>query len=163
ETGIPLEWSTTKNVLWKAEVPGLGYSSPVVHGDNVFLTTCVESSRKEGRRYLLCLDRRTGKERWRRLVLTAPLEPKHGLNSYASATPATDGQHIYVAFLDVPYMRVYCYDAGGHKVWEKSPGKLLSRHGFCSSPILHKGLVILNGDQDAQGYLVALDRATGAQ
>jgi outer membrane protein assembly factor BamB len=163
ETGIPLTWSKTRNVLWKTEVPGLGYSSPVIAGDRIFLTTCIEVSRKEGQRLLLCLDARTGKELWRRLVLTAPLEQKHPLNSHASSTPATDGKHVWLSFLDFPYMRAYCYDADGNKVWEKSPGKLLSRHGFCSSPILHNDLVILNGDQDAQGYLVALDRATGTE
>jgi hypothetical protein len=163
ETGIPLEWSKTKNVLWKADVKGVGYSSPVVHGDRIFLTTCVEVSRKQGKRLLLCLDRKTGKQLWQRLVLTAPLEQKHGLNSFASATPATDGKHVYVAFLDYPLMRVYCYDDLGNKVWEKSPGKLLSRHGFCSSAVLHRDLVLLNGDQDAQAYLVALDKATAAE
>src|SRR5262249_41642340 len=69
ETGTPLEWSKTKNVLWKAEAPGLGYSSPVVHGDRVFLTTCVETGRRQGDRILCCLDRRTGREVWRKVVL----------------------------------------------------------------------------------------------
>jgi outer membrane protein assembly factor BamB len=171
ETGVPLEWGKGKNVRWQVRVPGVGHSSPVVHGDRIFLTTCVEvESRKakgkatgSGKRMLLCLDRRSGKVLWERTVLTAPLERKHSLNSFASATPATDGKHVYVAFLDYPYMRAYCYDIQGNKVWERSPGKLLSVHGFCSSPVLHKGLVILNGDQDAQAYIVALDKQTGEE
>jgi outer membrane protein assembly factor BamB len=60
-------------------------------------------------------------------------------------------------------MKVFCYDLDGNRVWERSPGTLLSRHGFCSSPVLYKDLVILNGDQDGQGYLVALDKKTGAE
>src|SRR5207253_6179214 len=62
-----------------------------------------------------------------------------------------------------PDMEVACYDTGGNKVWQRSPGKLLSIHGFCSSPVLHKDMVILNGDQDAVAYLVALDKLTGEE
>jgi outer membrane protein assembly factor BamB len=162
EAGVPLKWGTKENVRWKVEVPGIGHSSPVVYGERVFVTTCVEGAGK-GRRMLLCYDRRSGKERWRRVVLTARLERKHALNSYASGTPATDGKHVYVAFLDYPNMQVACYDVDGNKVWQRSPGKLLSVHGFCTSPVLYKGLVVLNGDQDGDGYLVALDKKTGEQ
>jgi outer membrane protein assembly factor BamB len=160
ETGIPSRWTTTENVSWKASVPGRGYSSPVVHGDRIFLTSCIEDKQE---RLLLCLDRRSGKELWRRTVLKAPLEQKHGYNSYASSTPATDGERVYVSFLAYPDMQVACYDVTGRRLWQRSPGKLLSRHGFCSSPVLHKGLVILNGDQDAKAYLVALDKKTGQE
>jgi outer membrane protein assembly factor BamB len=160
EKGIPSRWTTSENVAWKTAIPGRGYSSPVIHGDDIFLTSCIEEKKE---RILLCLDRRTGKEKWRRTVLVAPLEGKHGLNSYASATPATDGERVLVSFLAYPEMRVACYDVAGKKLWERSPGKLLSRHGFCSSPILHKDLVILNGDQDAKAYLVALDKKTGEE
>jgi outer membrane protein assembly factor BamB len=160
EKGIPTTFSPTKNVRWKADIPGAGYSSPVVHGGRVFLTTCIED---KGDRVLLCLDRATGKTLWSRVVLTAPLERKHHLNGFASATPATDGECIFVAFLAYPDMQVCCYDNQGNKLWQRSPGKLLSVHGFCSSPVLHKGLVILNGDQDAKAYLVALDKRAGEE
>jgi outer membrane protein assembly factor BamB len=160
----PLVFSPTKNVLWKVEIPGKGHSSPVVHGERVFVTTCLEGKGDRPERVLLCLDRARGKELWRRAVLRAKLEAKHGLNSYASGTPATDGKHVWVAFLgDGDTMQVACYDVKGEKKWQKSPGKLLSRHGFCTSPVLHKDLVILNGDQDADAYLVALDKATGRE
>src|SRR6202040_3072451 len=85
EKNLPLRWSATENVHWKTKIPGIGHSSPVIHGDRVFLTTCLL---KEQQRVLLCLDRRDGKILWQRVVFTAPLEAKHGLNSYASATPA---------------------------------------------------------------------------
>jgi outer membrane protein assembly factor BamB len=160
ETGVPYRWSATENVRWKVPIPGKGHSSPIIWGDRVFLTTCLE---EKGERVLLCLDRKSGKTLWQRVVLTAPLERKHSLNSYASSTPVTDGKHVWVSFLAYPNMEVACYDRDGHKVWQRSPGKLLSVHGFCSSPVLHKDLVILNGDQDAPAYLVALDRATGAE
>jgi outer membrane protein assembly factor BamB len=160
EKGLPLTWSPTENIRWKTPIPGKGHSSPIVWGDRVFVTSCLE---KNGERVLLCLDRRDGKLLWQQVVLTTKLEPKHNLNSYASATPATDGKHVWVAFLAYPDMQLACYDFDGKQVWMRSPGKLLSKHGFCSSPILHKNLVILNGDQDAEAYLVALDKETGAE
>jgi outer membrane protein assembly factor BamB len=160
ETGIPLHWSDTENIRWKTHLPGRGYSSPVVWDDRIFVTWCVE---EEKRRVLACLDRRDGKILWEKTILVAPLEQKHRLNSFASATPATDGKHVWATFLDKPEMIVACFTVDGKEVWRKSPGKLLSRHGFCSSPILYKDTVILNGDQDAQGYLVALEKTTGKE
>ena len=97
------------------------------------------------------------------MVLTAKLERKHHLNSYASSTPATDGRHVWVTFLEDPRLQVACYDTAGKLIWRKSPGEFHSVHGFCSPPILYKDVVIVNGDQDAKAYLVALDQATGAE
>lgn len=157
----PLEWSKTENVRWKVPIPGRGYSSPVIVGERIFLTSCDEEKLE---RNLLCLDRKTGKTEWSQTVLTAKLERKHNLNSYSSSTPATDGERVYVTFMgDGNTMQVACYDVKGKKLWQESPGKLLAVHGFCTSPILHKDLVILNGDQDSDGYLVALDSKTGKQ
>src|SRR6266849_2423658 len=116
ETNIPVRWSQTENVAWKVPIPGMGHSSPVVWGDRVFLTTCLE---KEQKRMLLCLDRLDGKILWQRTVVTAPLEPKHPLNSYASSTPATDGHLIWVTFLNMPRFEVYCYDFEGKLVWQR--------------------------------------------
>jgi outer membrane protein assembly factor BamB len=164
ETNFPTRWSATENVRWKAAIPGVGHSSPVVSKGKVFVTSCVTSEKK---RMLYCLDRATGKVLWERVVVVAPLERKHKLNSYASATPAADGERVFVTFLDYPHLRVYCYDYAGNKLWEKSPGEFHSVHGFCSPPVLYKDAVIINGDQDAKGplraYIVALDRKTGAE
>jgi outer membrane protein assembly factor BamB len=160
EKNLPLTWSESQNIRWKTSIPGKGHSSPIIWGDRVFVTTCLED---KGERVLICLARRSGSILWQRVVLSAPLEEKHPLNSFASATPVTDGKYVWVAFLASPDMQVACYDFDGNRVWMRSPGKLLSKHGFCSSPILYKDLVILNGDQDAQAYLVALDKATGAE
>ena len=152
ETGIPDVWGPKENVRWKTPIPGIGHSSPIVWGDRVFVTTCIEDDKDEGDRKLLCLDRADGRVVWDRVVVPkAKLEKKHRLNSYSSSTPATDGKHVYVAFLDDPNMVVVCYDFDGNEVWRKSPGKFHSVHGFCTSPVLYKDLVILNGDQDAVG------------
>jgi outer membrane protein assembly factor BamB len=158
--GYPLTWSPTENVKWKTAIPGTGHSSPAVSNGRVFVTACREAERA---RVLYCLDRADGNVLWERTVLAADLEPKHKLNSYASSTPAADGERVYVTFLDQPRMRVYCYDFAGNKVWDESPGEFHSRHGFCSPPLLYKDLVIVNGDQDAKAYLVALDRRTGKE
>ncbi len=160
ESGIPVRWSANENIAWRTDIPGSGHSSPVVWGDRVFLTTCIE---KQQKRELLCLDRRGGKLLWQRVVLTAPLEHKHPLNSYASSTPATDGKHVWVSFLAYPRMVVVCYNMDGTEVWRVSPGEFHSVHGFCSPPVLYGDLVILNGDQDAKAYLVALEKDTGKE
>ncbi len=184
ETGLPVKWSATENVAWKTPIPGTGHSSPIVHGDRVFVTSALVQEQK---RVLLCLDRKTGKVLWKRDVVETPAEPKHKLNSYASSTPATDGKHVWVTFVRlrkkaegegpptqprerspvpadlVPEMVAACYTMDGEKVWERVPGRFYSRHGFCSPPIPYKDTIILNGDQDAAAFLVALDRATGEE
>jgi outer membrane protein assembly factor BamB len=160
ETGIPIHWSKTENVQWKAAIPGKGHSSPVIWGDRIFLTTCLEDS---GKRLLLCLSRLDGKPLWQREVLTTKLEEKHLLNSYASSTAVTDGQHVWVTFLQTPRIVVVAYDMDGNKVWRQSPGNFYSKHGFCSSPVVYKDMVILNGDQDAEAWIVALDKTSGAE
>jgi outer membrane protein assembly factor BamB len=164
ESNVPLRWSKTENIAWKTDIPGKGHSSPVIWGDRIFLTSCIEN---DGQRVLLCLDRKKGTILWQKTVLTCPLEKKHSQNSFASSTPATDGEHVYVTFLEAPKYEVYCYDFNGKLVWSKTPGEFHSVHGFCSPPILYKDTIILNADQDApmgtESYLVALDKATGAQ
>ena len=160
ETSLPTTWSDAENVVWKVPIPGTGHSSPVVLGDRVFLTTALEDKQT---RVLLCLDRRDGGNLWEADVLSAPLEGKHQLNSYASSTPATDGERVFVSFLEQPKIQLVCYDLDGKEVWRKSPGTFSSIHGFCSSPLLYKDLVILNCDQDADAWIVAYDRATGQE
>src|SRR5262249_54183607 len=132
ENNIPIRWSSTDNTCWKVPIPGKGHSSPIVWGDRIFVTTCLEEHQK---RLLLCLDRSTGKLLWQREVLRAKLEGKHALNSFASATPATDGKHVWVAFLQDPDIQVACYDFAGNVVWQRSPGSFQSIQGFCSSPV----------------------------
>lgn len=157
ETGFPLRWSETRGVAWKVGIPGVGHSSPIVQGDRVFLTTHDGEGRK-----LICIDRRSGKTIWSRVVLASPKERKHRENSYASSTPVTDGKHLWVAFLDAPQFRVYCYDLDGKLVWKRNPGQFHSVHGFCSSPVLYKETVIFNGDQDAVAWIIAMEKKTGA-
>ena len=122
---------------------------------------------------LICFDRRTGDGLWQKEVVQAPLEKKHDLNSFASSTPATDGELVYVTFLVPEFsskkertpgeMLVAAYDFSGQQKWLVKPGRFASQHGFCSSPIIYEDLLIINGDHDGESYLVALNKKTGEQ
>jgi outer membrane protein assembly factor BamB len=177
EKEVPVRWNaaTGENIAWKVPLPGHGYASPIVWEDRIFVVSCLEDERE---RILVCLDRKTGKTLWQQTVLTAPLEKKHKLNSFASSTPATDGELVYVTFLEADLgfdglrdkrakvatpgnMVVAAYDFDGNRRWLVRPGRFSSIHGYCSSPVLFKDTVIVNGDHDGDSYIVALERATG--
>ncbi len=158
EQSVPTRWSGEEAVAWKVAVPGTGHASPIVWQDRIFVASCLEDARQ---RVLLCFDRPTGKLLWQQIVLESPLEEKHQLNSFASSTPATDGQRVYVTFLDRNEMVVAAYDFSGSQLWLVRPGPFSSKHGYCSCPVLFEDKVIVNGDHDGDAYLVALDRASG--
>ncbi|MGO8927774.1 MAG: PQQ-binding-like beta-propeller repeat protein [Limisphaerales bacterium] len=158
EASAPTEWSVTRNIAWKTAVPGAGHSSPVVWDNRIFTATAFPE-RKE--RVLLCFDRRAGQILWRRTVLTADLENKGGENSFASCTPATDGERVYVAFLDVKQVVVAAFDFSGKQLWLVRPGEFQNDHGFASSPVLYQDKVILSAQGKQGNFLVALSRADG--
>ena len=170
EENVPTRWNgkTGENILWKAELPGWGHGSPIVWEDRIFTVACIEETEQ---RVLLSLDRKSGEILWQKEVLKAPLEKRHKLNSFASSTPATDGETIYVAFLEPDFgsdkkrtpgnMVVAAYDFSGKLKWQVKPDRFASVHGFCSSPVIFKDKLIVNGDHDGDSYIVALDRATG--
>jgi outer membrane protein assembly factor BamB len=158
EKNIPIHWSGTSNVVWKTELPGNGHASPIIWEDKIFTVSALLENNE---RVLLCLNRRDGKILWQQSVVTSELEHKHRLNSYASSTPATDGKLVYVAFLDHDKMLAAAYDFSGKQHWLVRPGPFASTHGFCSSPILFKDKVILNGDHDGESYIIALNCTDG--
>ena len=178
ETQVPIRWdgASGENVTWKVEVPGVGHASPIVWQDRLFTVSCITESLD---RVLLCFDRHTGRQLWQRTVVQSPLETKHGQNSHASSTPATDGELVFVTFLEVGKQTVpaknvsksrpvtpgqivvAAYDFDGNRRWLVRPGEFVSVHGFCSSPVLYEDLVIVNGDHDGDSYVVALKRDTG--
>jgi outer membrane protein assembly factor BamB len=172
EANLPTAWNGEKgdDIAWKTPLPATGHSSPIVWGDRIFLVGCQEDS---GDRLLLALDRKTGQILWQKTVLKAPLEKKHSLNSYASGTPATDGQLVYVSFLEPDFasqkertpgdMVVAAYDFSGNLKWSVQPGRFASVHGYCSSPVLFEDKLIINGDHDGDGYIAALARETGKE
>lgn len=164
DAGIPVEWSALgnarTNIRWAVDLPATGHASPIVWNDRIF---CSGARASDQSRVLLCLDRASGKLLWEKTVLTSPLEKIHKLNSYASSTPATDGERVYVSFLHEKQMHIVAYDFAGNETWRVEPGVFSSIHGYCSSPVLFEDLVIINGDHDGEAYLVALDRKTGKE
>ena len=161
EADVPTRWSKTENVAWTAPIPGKGHSSPIVFGDRVFVTTCLE---EEQRHVLVCLDRLTGRQLWEQSTPARLQEKIHRRNSHASSTPATDGKLVWVSFLDDTAMTLVAYDFdSGKEVWRVIPGKMLSKHGYCSSVIPFQKTIVINSDQDGDGYIVALDGASGKE
>jgi WD40 repeat protein len=144
---VPLEWGPTKNLQWQIDLPGFGNSSPIAWENRVFLTS---ASADGSQRFVLCIDRNSGKILWQRTAATGlHPEPVHPWNTHASATCVTDGQCVY-AFFGTPGL--FCYDLDGNLLWHKDFGKLSASTGWgagAASPILFEDLVILNGDQGA--------------
>lgn len=159
ETGFATRWSDQENVRWKTPLPGTGHASPIVWNDRLFTV----ASNDAGERLLLCIDRASGKILWQQIVVQSLLERKHRENSHASSTPATDGERIFCTFLDQGEVVVAAYDFAGKQLWLKRVGGFSSVHGFCSSPIPYKDTIIVNCDQDGDGYLIALGRTDGAE
>ena len=159
EEGIPLQWSATSNIRWKTAVPGEGWSSPIVLGDRVFVTTALEGGSSL---HLLCLDRPSGKVTWDKEITRQKAGHKQQYNSYATSTPATDGQRIYVAACDG---RVLAVSPDGAVAWTNSDFDYYSEHGLAVSPILYEDLVIVPFDWSSPppdtkiGWQVPWDKA----
>ena len=179
---LPVSWSATKNVAWKVDIPGRGWSSPVVWGDKVFLTTvasegAVEEAKKGlyrgGNRdkvsagahhwIVYCIDFEGGRILWQKTVHTGkPGQPIHIKNTYASETPVTDGERVYFYFGNVG---VFCFDLAGAELWQKrlDPVKIRYKWGTAASPVLCEDRLFIVNDNDDQSYLLALDRKTGKE
>jgi outer membrane protein assembly factor BamB len=151
----PLHWGPGKNVRWNAPLPGPGNSSPIVSRGRVFVT-CAEDQGKK--RNLYCFNRHTGEKLWVRTVEFPAFEPTHRSNPYCASTPVADGERVVVWHGSAG---VFCYRFDGTKVWEKDLGAVRHEWGYASSPILHRGKVILNFGPGARTFLAALDLRTG--
>lgn len=158
DRSAPTAWNASKNVIWKADVPGSGHSSPVVWGDKVFLTTADDRSQEQR---VLAFERQTGKSLWSTAVHSGGLTRKHPKNTHASATPACDGQHVCSAFVNGTGLYVTAVDLEGKQVWQAQAGPFHAEHGYGSSPVLYKSLVIVNGDNVEGCFMAALERTTG--
>ena len=165
ESGLPIQWSETTNVVWKTPVPGRGWSSPVVGGGRIWLTTSVEQRPPRGPAATslraLAFDVATGRQvvdvELFRLDRTRLLNPK---NSFASPTPILDGDRVYVHF---GAEGTAALSRTGDVIWRtRLPYR--SQHGGGGSPELHGGLLIINCDgNDVEAFVVALDTQTGRE
>jgi outer membrane protein assembly factor BamB len=156
---VPVKW-TASNVLWKTQLPGIGHSSPIIHGGRVFLQTASADGQS---RWLLALDAATGEMLWK-TASPGQRAKMHDRNSLASSTPATDGERVYAAFWDGRNIHLGAYGfKNGELLWENELGSFKSQHGFGHSPMLVEGKVILANDQDGSAHLLAFDARTGAK
>lgn len=179
---LPDTWSKTENVKWVTDVPGLGWSSPVVWGERVFLTavhsdTEYETPRKglylgSGRPdppkgvhhwMVYCFDLQSGELLWKHEAHRGqPVSPRHPKSTYASETPTTDGRGLYVLFGDVG---LYAYGLDGQPRWSHKiePKKTEADYGAAASPVVHDGQVVFVYDNEQQSYIAAFDSETGVQ
>jgi outer membrane protein assembly factor BamB len=191
DPALPDTWSTTQNVAWTVDIPGRSWSSPVVWGDHVFVTTAIDTAGDKPLRptseyvgrsgggtmtfqdlenqktpikwVVYDVDFKTGKIRWQQEAATAvPAQSRHQKNSYASETPVTDGERVYAYFGNVG---LFAYDMAGKLVWSQKATPVKTRTGFGSagSPILHNDRIILVNDNDEQSYIAAYDKRTGKE
>jgi outer membrane protein assembly factor BamB len=141
------------NVLWKTPLPP-GHSSPVVHGDRIYLTAV-----KDKKQLLtVALDRRGGAVLWQRESPHGALEKIHAIGSYAQATCVTDGRHVISLFGSAG---LFCHDADGKPLWHLPMGPFRSEFGAASSPLLVDGRLFVTQDHDSGSFLAALDVRTG--
>lgn len=177
---LPERWSTTENVRWRTAIPGAGWSSPVVWGDHVFVTTAitdtpppakarvynageVAKTSPRQRWVVLDIDANSGKVRWQREVGAGmPAQPNHLKNSFASETPVTDGQRVYAYF---NHAGLFAFDFKGRQVWSRPmpAPRMRSGWGAAASPVFHDGRIYLVNDNEDASYLLALDAKTGKE
>jgi outer membrane protein assembly factor BamB len=171
EKGLPTKWSATENVAWKVEIPGQGWSSPIVWGERVFVTTATDGGISCR---VLCLDREDGKVLWNKEVFQQSLKRKETRNSYATPTPCTDGRLVYAVFGGGS---IAALDFAGNIVWINRDVQFYSQHGLGVSPILYEDLLIIpfDGSQEEgdkrvgwkipwdKAVILALDKKTGKE
>lgn len=156
-TDYPDRWSASQNVIWKARVPGNGNSSPIVWRDRIFLTTAQQGG---SRLSLLAFRRTDGVQLWEAVAPSGRSDSAHPKNGHASATPATDGERVYVSFGS---RGLFAFDLEGKLLWQRDLGRIANYHGAAGSPLLYKGRIILYQDHDAGGFIAAFDARTGQQ
>ena len=161
---VPMTWSENENLLWKLDLPGSGSSSPIIVGDRVFVV-CFKESKKSFNRFVVCVDKESGKELWSKEFPVDYVEDsyrgyiqEHG---YASNTPVSDGEHLYV-FLGKGGVQALDFD--GNVKWSKIVGEQSSNRGWGSgsSLIVHDDLVIVNATEESRA-IIALKKSSGEE
>jgi outer membrane protein assembly factor BamB len=165
-TNLPLIWSPTSHIAWKATVAGVGWSSPVVIGNRIFLTSALpvggtEDPKADRSLHAMALDAATGKPVWDVEIFTAAAPRAHRKNSHASPTPIYENGKLYVHF---GHLGTACLDAAtGTANWATQEFAYSPVHGNGSSPVLFEDLLIFSADADKDPKVIALDKTTGKQ
>ncbi|MBN1508131.1 MAG: PQQ-binding-like beta-propeller repeat protein [Sedimentisphaerales bacterium] len=159
EKETPTQWNATSGIRWKTSIPGEGWSSPIVLGDRIFVTTAFD---KGASLHLICLDRVSGTLAWDKELVRQKAGHKSQQNSYATSTPATDGQRVYVVTCDG---RILGVSMDGAVEWVNCDFDYYSEHGLAISPVLYNDLVIVcfdwssPGPNTRVGWQIAWDKA----
>ncbi len=185
DPALPDRWSETENVAWKTDIPGTGWSSPVVWDDHVLVTATISPasepqpikglydpgdengrtrSTAEHRWMIYDVDFKTGRIRWEHeLARSVPKVQRHIKNSFASETPVTDGERVYVYFGSIGVLAAL--DLNGRRVWMQELGAYDGRQAFgtAASPTLHNDRVIVVHDNATESFMAAYDKKTGKQ
>jgi outer membrane protein assembly factor BamB len=169
----PLTWSETNNIKWKAPVPGEGDSTPIVWGDRVFVLSAVPvASRSDSGQdkakgpfqfTVFCLERSSGKILWQKVAReTSPHEGRQDNNTFASASPVTDGKLLWAFFGS---RGLHCFDLDGNLKWQKDLGQMKTRMGFGegASPALSGETLVIYWDHEAEDFIAAFDKTTGKE
>jgi outer membrane protein assembly factor BamB len=151
---VPAKW-TAKDVLWRMPLKGRGQSSPVIWEDRIFLTTATDKGKQ---RWVMCLDRASGKTLWEKSVGSSTSESLHKMNSWATPSCVTDGERV-VAFFGPG--GIHCFDMDGKPQWSRNLGGFPGGWGIAASPIILGDQIIQNCDAAGSSYLIALDKKTG--
>ncbi len=162
---VPASWSADENLLWQTDIPGAGWSSPIVINGKLFVTTAItdgpQNAASDYRWEVLCLDAKTGKVLWTKTALEGkPRLETHRDNTYASETPVSDGKYV-VAYFGM--MGMFCYDFDGALIWKKDLGlhPMAQDWGTSSSPTILDGKVFVQVDNEQSSFVVAIDIRTG--
>ncbi|MEX0701256.1 MAG: PQQ-binding-like beta-propeller repeat protein [Planctomycetales bacterium] len=157
---VPVEWSDTKNVVWKAPVPGRGHASPCVVKDRVVLATADEEREIQG---VVAFDRATGRQSWRSDLHRGGFDGElHRKNTQASPTVASDGERFFAAFLNAGNVILTALDFDGKQLWQTTVEEDFdSYYGYSASPTIHGNYVIVAADHQGGGCLAAVDRRSG--
>ncbi|MEO1982401.1 MAG: PQQ-binding-like beta-propeller repeat protein, partial [Fuerstiella sp.] len=152
---VPTEWSEDQGVAWKVPLPGKSNGSPIVSANRVFLVSAQDAGQK---RHLHCFDANDGTSKWVRTVEFAKEIPTHKTNLYGGTTPAADGERVVVWHGSAG---LFCYDFAGHELWKRQLGEFRHQWGYGTSPVLHKGKVILHSGPGQTVFVAAFNLKNG--
>ncbi len=155
----PLNWSESKNVAWKAPIPGRGHGSMCIVGDSIYLQTADETT---GAQFVLCINRTTGAESWKTTVHASGGMRKNERSTAASSTPACDGKVVYVSFPNDGALVTSALDIRGKLFWQTKVSGYVEHQGYGASPALYQSMVIVSSDNKGGGAVAALDRTSGS-
>ncbi len=179
EADPPIEWDAETAPRWKVAVPGEGHATPIIWGDHIFVLSAIRTEQEAPapetvdpdsktalpgvyfQYVVFCLDRETGETLWSDVAIEAPpVSGRHDTNSYASGSPTTDGEKLYVSFGS---QGLFCYDLDGNRLWERDLGDMRTRFGWgeASTPVVHGDSLVVNWDHEDQSFISVLDTVSG--